>query len=102
MEAKQFQRRIEDFTCENCGAQVQGDGYRNHCPKCLVSKHVDIHPGDRAADCGGLMDVTDIERKKGEWVLVQTCRLCGFVRRNKIQDDDDQSVLHKMMSKKQF
>ncbi|MEK7158524.1 MAG: RNHCP domain-containing protein, partial [Patescibacteria group bacterium] len=46
--SRTFQRRVEDFTCESCGAQVTGDGYTNHCPQCLVSKHVDVYPGDRA------------------------------------------------------
>ncbi|WP_420871372.1 RNHCP domain-containing protein [Lysinibacillus xylanilyticus] len=29
--------------------------FRNHCPKCLFSKHVDTVPGDRASTCKGLM-----------------------------------------------
>ncbi|MFA6992594.1 MAG: RNHCP domain-containing protein, partial [Candidatus Gracilibacteria bacterium] len=40
---KRFSRTIEDFVCEKCGAKVKGDGYTNHCPKCLWSKHVDIN-----------------------------------------------------------
>lgn len=38
---KNFTRVIEDFICENCGTEVKGNGYTNHCPKCLWSKHVD-------------------------------------------------------------
>jgi hypothetical protein len=41
----------QGFTCENCGASVaplSNGSYRNHCPACLLSKHVDILPGDRA------------------------------------------------------
>ena len=53
---KKFQRTIEDFTCEQCNFAVKGNGYTNHCPKCLWSKHVDVNPGDRAATCGGLME----------------------------------------------
>jgi Zn finger protein HypA/HybF involved in hydrogenase expression len=48
-----FKRTIEDFTCEHCGEQVTGNGFTNHCPQCLWSKHVDIDPGDRLALCGG-------------------------------------------------
>lgn len=47
------------FVCENCGCKVRPltkGGYRNHCPHCLYSKHVDINPGDRASECGGLME----------------------------------------------
>ena len=49
-----FIRKTEDFICEHCGREVRGNGYTNHCPYCLWSKHVDINPGDRAAGCGGL------------------------------------------------
>ena len=38
------------FNCEHCGKEVLplSDGsYRNHCPYCLYSKHVDIVLGDR-------------------------------------------------------
>ena len=43
-----FTRKVEDFTCEHCGREVHGNGYTNHCPHCLHSKHVDVNPGDRA------------------------------------------------------
>ena len=54
-------RRKENsqFLCEQCGRHVlplSNGSYRNHCPFCLFSKHVDILPGDRASDCGGLME----------------------------------------------
>ncbi|MST04461.1 MAG: RNHCP domain-containing protein [Candidatus Pacebacteria bacterium] len=45
----------EDFVCENCKTEVKGNGYTNHCPVCLYSKHVDVDPGDRLSKCGGLM-----------------------------------------------
>ena len=41
-----FTRNIEDFTCEHCGATVKGNGYTNHCPMCLWSKHVDVDQGE--------------------------------------------------------
>ena len=86
---KVFSRREEDFVCENCGAKVIGNGYTNHCPKCLYSKHVDVNPGDRSADCGGLMEPVDIEIKDGNYVLIHKCKKCGFVRKNKVGDQDD-------------
>ena len=50
----------ESFTCRNCGYPVvpagAGSDHRNHCPNCLCSVHLDIEPGDRASDCGGLME----------------------------------------------
>ena len=50
----------ETFTCRSCGwlvtPQGAGSQHRNHCPNCLCSVHLDIEPGDREADCGGLME----------------------------------------------
>ena len=50
----------ESFTCKVCGRLVTPEGagssHRNHCPYCLSSLHVDIEPGDRASDCGGVME----------------------------------------------
>ena len=86
---KMFSRREEDFVCEYCGAKVIGNGYTNHCPQCLYSKHVDVNPGDRSADCGGLMEPVDIEIKDGNYVLIHKCKKCGFVRKNKVVDQDD-------------
>lgn len=86
---KRFNRRIEDFTCEHCGTEVHGNGYTNHCPNCLWSKHVDINPGDRAADCGGLMEPIAVEIKNGEYILTQKCTKCGHIRRNKVCEDDN-------------
>lgn len=86
---KKFQRRIENFVCEHCGTEVVGNGYTNHCPHCLYSKHVDVNPGDRAAECGGLMEPVDLEYKDGRYILVHRCLKCGFIRKNKVADDDD-------------
>lgn len=89
MEEKKFKRNTEDFVCEHCGAQVKGDGYTNHCPKCLWSKHVDIHPGDRKSLCGGLMKPAQIEYKRGEYTIVHICEKCGHNKRNKVEPDDN-------------
>ena len=59
----------EEFICENCGFKVPKLGYscRNHCPKCLTSKHVDKNPGDRSEECHGILEPVGIEinNKKG-------------------------------------
>lgn len=86
---KKFNRRTENFVCENCGQEVIGNGYTNHCPNCLCSKHVDINPGDREADCGGLMEATSLELKNGEYILVQRCKKCGHIRKNKTAPEDN-------------
>jgi len=86
---KRFTRKIEDFTCANCGAGVHGTGYTNHCPKCLWSRHVDINPGDRAAKCGGLMEPTAIEIKAGENIITHHCLKCGHEKKNKTVKADE-------------
>jgi hypothetical protein len=55
MEHSRFTHINESFACAACGRQVspRTSGCRNHCPFCLVSRHVDIHPGDRANQCQG-------------------------------------------------
>lgn len=81
---RKFQRTIENFVCEQCGQTVIGDGYTNHCPACLYSKHVDIAPGDRAASCGGLMRPIGSELKGGRYFIQQECVRCGFRRKNRL------------------
>jgi hypothetical protein len=90
---KKFQRNKEDFTCERCGFAVVGDGYTNHCPKCLWCKHVDINPGDRAATCGGLMEPVDAALEGEGYVILHRCAECGFERRNKVAKEDDFDVI---------
>lgn len=93
MQHKRFTRNKEDFECAQCGAFVVGDGYTNHCPECLCSKHVDIHPGDRAATCLGLMQPVGLSQKDGEYVITQRCVRCGHERRNKRQEADSAEAI---------
>ena len=88
-----FQRRIEDFTCEHCGADITGTGFTNHCPHCLWSKHVDINPGDRAEPCRGLMQPIGVSAKKDGYRILFRCTTCGAERWNKAAPDDDFDVL---------
>ena len=89
MNNKKFQRTKEDFVCENCGQEVKGNGYTNHCPACLWSKHVDINPGDRMGKCGGMMEPYSIETKKDLQVIIHKCALCNFKHRNKVINTDN-------------
>jgi len=91
--SRKFQRLIEDFTCENCGEPVSGDGYTNHCPVCLWSRHVDINPGDRLAECKGLMTPIQVDRKKGEYRILHRCVDCGHEKWNKANKADDFEVI---------
>ncbi len=85
---RKFQRTIENFVCEQCGRAVTGDGYTNHCPDCLYSKHVDVAPGDRAAACGGLMRPIGSELKGSTYFVLQECVSCGFRRKNRIAPNE--------------
>jgi hypothetical protein len=84
-----FRRYREDFVCENCGEMVIGNGFTNHCPRCLYGKHVDINPGDRAESCGGLMEPIGVELEKGKYVITQKCLKCGRIWRNEASPTDD-------------
>ena len=84
----------EAFTCRVCGRLVtpagSGTDHRNHCPNCLSSVHLDVEPGDRAADCGGVMDPIAVwVRKGGEWAVIHRCRRCGKLDSNRIAADDN-------------
>ena len=86
----------EGFTCQYCEHEVlalQNGSVRNHCPHCLYSLHVDVFPGDRANDCGGLMQPTGVEyhAKKG-WVILYHCTSCGATGRNKAALDDPEQA----------
>ncbi len=93
---KRFQRNIEDFICANCGAKNHGDGYTNHCRFCLYSKHVDINPGDRAAQCGGQMEPVAVQIKSGEYIITHRCIKCGYEKNNKAAKDDNFEILLKI------
>ena len=86
---KLFQRRKENFICGNCGCQVIGTGYTNHCPKCLYSKHVDVHPGDRLETCQGLMKPIGIEQSHGKYIIVHQCQNCKAIKKNKTEKGDN-------------
>ena len=89
-----FIPREESFICEYCTSAVeplQKGTYRNHCPKCLYSKHVDRDgPGDRLSACKGLLKPTGLDQdaKKG-FVLLYLCVKCGQTSRNRAAPDDD-------------
>ena len=53
MDNKRFKMIDENFSCEVCGKNVKKLEVtaRDHCPYCLSSKHLDINPGDRSANC---------------------------------------------------
>jgi Zn finger protein HypA/HybF involved in hydrogenase expression len=75
---KNFVRKKENFECEKCGEKVKGDGYTDHCPKCLWGKHVDEDiPGDRKSKCGGLMRPVGTIYEKERFKIFYRCERCG-------------------------
>ncbi|MFA6428470.1 MAG: RNHCP domain-containing protein [Candidatus Buchananbacteria bacterium] len=95
--SQKFQKTVEDFNCEHCQAVIKGNGYTNHCSRCLWSKHVDINPGDRLATCGGLMMPQELILEHGEQQLIHRCRKCGQVKKNKVSANDDFEAILKLM-----
>ena len=84
----------DTFTCKVCGRvctpQNAGSDHRNHCPNCLSSLHVDEEPGDRASDCGGIMEPVAVwVRKGGEWAIIHRCKRCGKFSSNRVAADDN-------------
>lgn len=55
--------------------------------------HVDVHPGDRAAACRGLMEPVGLLYERGRFVVVHRCVRCGSRRRNRAAANDDLSGL---------
>ena len=98
MSKRRFTKCKEDFVCEVCGAFVRGDGYTNHCNICLHSKHVDVDPGDRSADCGGIMKPIGVEKAGDKYILLHRCVRCGFERKNKVCENDDFDAVLKISS----
>lgn len=92
-DSRRFTRQTENFECGHCGRAVAGTGYTNHCPGCLWSRHVDVLPGDRHADCGGLMEPVGLLYEGGQYFVVQRCVECGHWWRNHTTEDDDRAAI---------
>lgn len=91
----------ETFVCLNCGAAIPpvaiGGKNRNHCPRCLHSRHMDITAGDRRSPCKASMQPIAVWAKgDGEWSLLHRCERCGIIRANRIAADDDETELLKL------
>ena len=91
----------QSFVCQWCGHKVEPLNYtsRDHCPVCLVSKHVDIVPGDRANECAGLMMPVgvDVSAKKG-YVIHYKCAKCRAGHNNKAAQDDNMKAILSLMN----
>ena len=99
---KQFVKRVENFTCAHCGADVVGNGYTNHCPKCLWSRHVDDNPGDRKSTCGGMMEPISAISVRDGYIITHKCERCGKTIRQHASPDDDIDEIIKISSNSDF
>ncbi len=98
---KRFQKTVEDFYCEHCNAYIEGNGYTDHCPKCLWSKHVDNNPGDRACNCKGLMKpVSAVYYRNGRFKLNYLCTKCKVKKSVYSAVNDNQELLEKLVKGK--
>jgi Zn finger protein HypA/HybF involved in hydrogenase expression len=97
---KNFKRVKENFVCEHCGEKVIGDGYTDHCPKCLWAKHVDGDiPGDRASDCRGMMEPVGAEFQISnvQFLIKYKCTKCRHQFRVRGGKGDDRELLMKLV-----
>lgn len=98
-EGKMFERKVEDFTCDNCETFVVGNGYTDHCPNCLYSKHVDINPGDRKNSCHGIMKPIAAEVRKDDYKIHYECEKCGEKHKVKSAPEDNFDVIIELIKK---
>ncbi len=92
MDNKRFTMIDENFICDVCGKEVKKLNYtaRDHCNHCLSSKHLDVFPGDRKANCGGILEPISIEKaSKDKYKIVYKCKKCGIIKRNTTAVDDN-------------
>ncbi|MBP6989552.1 RNHCP domain-containing protein [Candidatus Shapirobacteria bacterium] len=97
---RNFIRKKEDFECGNCGFMVKGNGYTDHCPKCLWGKHVDGEiPGDRASNCLGLMKPVSAEFRISnlKFKIKYKCTKCRHIFNVRQGKDDNRELLMELM-----
>lgn len=64
---------------------VTDGSYRNHCPDCLWSLHLDERPGDRQSECRGPMrPVALCHHPAKGFQIVHRCERCGATSANRV------------------
>lgn len=97
-------QQVVGFTCIACKRMISSDplqsgvNNRNHCPYCLISKHVDLYrSGDRLNACKSRMIPVGLTWKRsknkygsgfGELMIVHRCDVCHQFSINRIAADD--------------
>ncbi len=90
---KRFKRVIEDFVCFNCGTEIKGGGYTDHCPNCLWGLHVDNNPGDRASKCKGRLKPVGAAYDGFGYMIEYECLKCGAKKRFGASENDNEELL---------
>lgn len=109
-----FYQQVVGFTCMHCKHSISSDpilsgvNNRNHCPYCLISKHVDLyHAGDRLNACKASMWPIGLAWKKsknkygsgfGELMIIHRCDACGELSLNRLAADDRSDLIQGLFS----
>ena len=82
--------RNEAFQCVYCCRYVPlyRSKIRDHCPFCLRSIHVDNTPGDRAANCGFVLQPTGFFMQADELYIEYQCTGCEHRYRVRSHPED--------------
>jgi len=82
--------RNEPFSCLYCQQEVPycSAKIRDHCPFCLRSVHVDVTPGDRAANCGGILAPKSFFLTGADLYIEYTCTECEYLYRIRAHPED--------------
>ena len=80
----------EGFICAHCQKSVAPGGaqIRDHCPYCLYGRHLDRIPGDRDANCQGLMIPQYLESQGNTTWIHYSCSDCPHTFRVRAHQDD--------------
>ncbi len=83
--------RNEVFECVHCKREVPyyQSKIRDHCPFCLRSVHVDKTPGDRAADCGALLEPVSFFIEGADIYIEYQCGKCDHQYRIRSHPEDE-------------
>jgi len=111
-----FSKKKKGFLCSHCGRLVHldtfiGTSFRNHCPFCLWSKHVDFRKsGDKQSQCQGEMEPIGLtfkhegydkygKRRQGELMIIHRCLDCQKFSINRIAADDNSELILELFDK---
>ena len=64
--------------------------------------NIDVNPGDRTNDCGGMMQPMRFELDHGKQILIHKCEKCGMEKRNKIAKNDSTDAIIGLAKKANF